>query len=175
MLYLDKVSKLITSSFLCLLHDFQFYWKNRCLWNTHAPFPNKSRMTLTFDLNLSLTDLNIDCYSSRTICLQSLNFLGKAFLSFQWHKVWVTNITFDLDLWPTDLNISRDHLLIKDYPHSSQVWSFWGKAFLSYQLHKIKIPTYWQTNRHVQSNMPLHLLRRRAKISTLVSDNKNHE
>ena len=24
-------------------------------------------------------------------------------------------MTFDLDLWPTDLNINRDHLLIKDY------------------------------------------------------------
>ena len=31
------------------------------------------------------------------------------------HKVWETNMTFDLDLWPTDLNINRDHLLIKDY------------------------------------------------------------
>ena len=25
------------------------------------------------------------------------------------------NMTFDLDLWPTDLKINRDHLLIKDY------------------------------------------------------------
>ena len=25
------------------------------------------------------------------------------------------NITFDLDLWPTDLKINRDHLNIKDY------------------------------------------------------------
>ena len=25
------------------------------------------------------------------------------------------NMTFDLDLWPTDLEINRDHLLIKDY------------------------------------------------------------
>ena len=24
-------------------------------------------------------------------------------------------LTFDLDLWPTDLNFNRDHLLIKDY------------------------------------------------------------
>ena len=27
-------------------------------------------------------------------------------------------MTFDLDLWPTDLNILRDHLLIKDYLHT---------------------------------------------------------
>ena len=34
----------------------------------------------------------------------------------QWlNKVWETNMTFDLDLWPTYLNIDRDHLLIKDY------------------------------------------------------------
>ena len=27
----------------------------------------------------------------------------------------VTNKTFELDFWPTDLKINRDHLLIKDY------------------------------------------------------------
>ena len=27
----------------------------------------------------------------------------------------LTGMTFDLDLWPTDLNIKRDHLLIKGY------------------------------------------------------------
>ena len=34
------------------------------------------------------------------------------------------NMTFDLDLWPTDLKINRDHLLIKDYLPTYQVWSF---------------------------------------------------
>ena len=29
--------------------------------------------------------------------------------------VWETGMTFDPDLWPTDLNINRGHLLIKDY------------------------------------------------------------
>ena len=29
--------------------------------------------------------------------------------------VWKTDMTFDLDLWPTDLTNNRDHLLIKDY------------------------------------------------------------
>ena len=33
-------------------------WKNTCLWNTNAPFV--SRIGLTFDLDLSPTDLNID-------------------------------------------------------------------------------------------------------------------
>ena len=31
------------------------------------------------------------------------------------HKVLETNMTLDLDLWPTNLKIIRDHLLIKDY------------------------------------------------------------
>ena len=30
-------------------------------------------------------------------------------------KVWETDMNFDLDLIPTDLNINRDHLPIKDY------------------------------------------------------------
>ena len=30
-------------------------------------------------------------------------------------NMWRVGLTFDLDLWPTDLNINRDHLLIKDY------------------------------------------------------------
>ena len=46
---------------------------------------------------------------------QVWSFLGKAFPSYPLHKVWETDMTFDLDLWPTDLTINRDHLLIKDY------------------------------------------------------------
>ena len=37
------------------------------------------------------------------------------FLRYPLHKVWETDMTYDLDLWPTDLTINRDHLLIKDY------------------------------------------------------------
>ena len=29
--------------------------------------------------------------------------------------MWETNIIFDLDLWPSDLNINRDHLITMDY------------------------------------------------------------
>ena len=36
-------------------------------------------------------------------------------MSHQLHKSLKTVITFELDLCPTDLNINRDHLLIKDY------------------------------------------------------------
>ena len=46
---------------------------------------------------------------------QVLSFWGKAFLSYQLHKVLETDMTFDLDLWPSELNINRDYLLIKDY------------------------------------------------------------
>ena len=51
-------------------------------------------------------------------------------------------MTFDLDLWPTDLTINRDHLLCTHQGLSSyQVWSFWGKALLSYPLQKV-----WKTD-----------------------------
>ena len=30
-------------------------------------------------------------------------------------NIWAMGLTFDLDLWPTDLSINRDHLLNKDY------------------------------------------------------------
>ena len=66
-------------------------------------------LTLTFDL---LTWILIGIiYSSRTIYLPSLKLLVQSALELSvaqglgdWH-----------DLWPTDLNINWDHLLIKDY------------------------------------------------------------
>ena len=65
-------------------------------------------LTLTFDL---LTWLSIRIiYSSRTIYLPSLQLVGQSVVELSvaqglrdWH-----------DLWPTDLTINRDHLLIKD-------------------------------------------------------------
>ena len=66
-------------------------------------------LTLTFDLLTWLSKGII--YSSRTIYLPSLKLLGQSVLELSvaqgevdWH-----------DLWPTDLTINRDHLLIKDY------------------------------------------------------------
>ena len=41
--------------------------------------------------------------------------MGQSVLSYQLHKVKKTGMTFDLGLLPTDQNINRDHLLIKDY------------------------------------------------------------
>ena len=46
---------------------------------------------------------------------QVWSFWGKELFSYPLYKVWKTDMTFDLDLWPTDLAINRDHLLIKDY------------------------------------------------------------
>ena len=68
-------------------------------------------LTLTFDL---LTWISIGVlYSSRTIYLPSFKLLGQSIVELSvaqgevdWH---------DLDLWPTDLNIDRGHLLIKGY------------------------------------------------------------
>ena len=95
-------------------------------------------MTLTFDL-LTWKSIGI-IYSTRSIYLPSLKLLGQSVLelSVAQGEVNLTGMTFDLDLWPTDLKINRDHLLTKDCLSTYQVWSFWGRAFLSYQLHKVK-------------------------------------
>ena len=71
-------------------------------------------LTLTFDL---LTWIWIGViYSSRTIYLLSLKLLGQSVLELSvaqgevdWHDLWP---------WPTDLNLNRGHLLIKDYRKS---------------------------------------------------------
>ena len=80
-------------------------WVIRCTRFGRLTWP----LTLTFDL---LTWLSIGIInSSRTIYLPSLKLLGQSVVELSvaqglrdWH-----------DLWPTDLAINRDHLLIKDY------------------------------------------------------------
>ena len=80
-------------------------WVIRCTRFGRLTWP----LTLTFDL---LTWIWIGIiYSSRTIYLLSLELLVQSVLELSvaqglgdWH-----------DLWPTDLNMNRDHLLIKDY------------------------------------------------------------
>ena len=52
------------------------------------------------------------------LCWWHINWI----LTAKYRCLWNTNapfpnMTFDLDLWPTDLKINRDHLLIKDYLH----------------------------------------------------------
>ena len=56
-----------------------------------SSFPNMWRIGLTFDLPFDLL-------------------LGQNQL-----HMWETDMTYDLELWSTDLNINRDHLLMKDY------------------------------------------------------------
>ena len=107
--------------------------------------------TLTCDLPTWISTGII--YSLRTIYLPSLELLGQSVVELS-----VAQGMWDwLDLWPTDRNIYRDHLLIKDYL-TTKFEASGGKALLSYQLHKVK--GYQHPDRHVQSNfMPLFLLR----------------
>ena len=82
-------------------------WVISCTRKSRLAWP----LTLTFDL---LTWISIGViYSSRTIYLPSLKLVGQSVLELsvaQGKVDW-----FDLDLWPTDLNINRGHLLIKEY------------------------------------------------------------
>ena len=81
-------------------------------------------LTLTFDL---LTWISIGIIlSSWTIYLPRLKLLGESVLELStaqgevdWHCLWTW-------LWPTDLNINRDHLLIKDYL-PTKFEAFWTK------------------------------------------------
>ena len=108
-------------------------------------------LTLTFDL---LTWISIGViYSSRTIYLPSLKLLGQNVLELS-----VAQGEVDLhDLWPTDLNINRGHLLIKDY-QPTKFEASWAKhswVISCTRLRDTDIPTNRHTDRHVQSNMPL--------------------
>ena len=74
-------------------------------------------------------------------------------------------MTFDLDLWPTDLNINRDHLFTKDYLptkfEASGAKRYWVISCTRLRATDIPTdrptyrPTYRHTDRQVQSNMPL--------------------
>ena len=84
------------------------------------PFPQLMRIDLTFDLLTWISWRVIYMiYSSWTIYIPSLTVPGqKALLSSPLHKLWETNTTFNLEptnLWPIDLNIHKDHLLIVEY------------------------------------------------------------
>ena len=71
---------------------------------------------MTFDLDLSPTDLNINIYRDHLlikdyIYLPSLKLLGKSAPELSDAQ----GVGDKHDISPTDLNIYRDHLLIKDY------------------------------------------------------------
>ena len=59
-------------------------------------------------------------------------------------------MTFDLDLWPTDLNINRGHLLIKDYlPTKFEAsWAKHSWVMSCTRLRDTDIPTDRHTDRH---------------------------
>ena len=109
-------------------------------------------LTLTFDL-LTWKSIGV-IYSPRTIYLPSLKLLGQSVLELSvaqgevnWHDLW---------LWPTDLKINRDHLLIKDYlPTKFEACGakrYW--VISCTRLRANGIPTDRHTDRQVQSNMP---------------------
>ena len=87
-------------------------------------------LTFFFDL---LTWISIGIiYWSRTIYLLSLKLLGQCILELSVAQ----GVGDQHDLWPTDLNINKDHLLVKNYLASKFEAS--ETVFLSYQLHKVK-------------------------------------
>ena len=51
-------------------------------------------------------------------------------------NIWRIGLTFGPDLWPTDLNINRDHLLNKDHL-PTKFEASGANAFLSYPSHKV--------------------------------------
>ena len=81
------------------------YWIISCTRWSRVEWP----LTLTFDLRTWISIGVI--YSWRTIYLPSLKVVGQSVLELS-----VAQGEVELhDLWPTDLNINRGHLLIKDY------------------------------------------------------------
>ena len=74
------------------------------------------------------------------------------------------NITFDLDLWPTDLNINRDQLLTTDHL-PSKFEASWAKHSWVNRCTRLK-ETNIPTDKRVQSNMPL-LFEGGIKIDTM--------
>ena len=114
-------------------------WVIRCTRFERLTWP----LTLTFDLPTWLSIGII--YSSRTIYLPSLKLLGKSVVELSvlqgledWH-----------DLWPTNLTINRDHLLIKDYLPTKFEASGAKRSWVisCTRLRATDIPTDWPTYR----------------------------
>ena len=90
--------------------------------------PIHMRIGLTFDLDLRRTELNINNH------LLIKDYLPTKFEASGAKCSWVTcctrrgrQFTFNLDLWPTDQNITMDDLLIKVYlPIMFE--AFWAKC-----------------------------------------------
>ena len=95
--------------------------------------------------------------SSRTTYLPSLKLLGQRVLELSVAQGEVDWHDHDLDLWPNDLNINRDHLLTEDYLPTKFEASGAKRSWIisCTRLRQTDIPT----DGHVQSNMPLFLRR----------------
>ena len=102
------------------------------------PFPNISRIGLTFDLYLSPIDLKIN----------RDHLLIKDYLPTKFEASWekgsslsvAQGVGYQHDLWPRPFTWPEYQLGSSSHQGLStyQVWSFWGKAFSHYQLHKVK-------------------------------------
>ena len=110
----------------------------------------------TFDL---LTWISLGfIYSLRTIYLPSLKFLGQSGLELWVSQGYGTRYRRSInyyDLWTTNLNIDKDHILMKYYlPTTLEV----SGAKCSWVIGCTRLrETVILTHRHVQNNMPLLL------------------
>ena len=95
-----KELNLVVNQQASIVFLWQLLFKNRCLWNTNAPFPNISRIGLTFDLLTWISIVII--YSSWTIYLPSVKLLGQSILEL----LVAQGVGVQDNLWPTELNIN---------------------------------------------------------------------
>ena len=112
---------------------------------------------MTYDLDLWPNDMNINRDH-----LLIMDYLPSKFKASCAKRSWVVSLTrsarsmwfltFDLDLWPTDLKIDRDYRLTKDYiPTKYEAYGAKPSWVISYaRLRETDIPT----DQQVQSNMP---------------------
>ena len=108
-----------------------------------------SKLAWHLTLNL-LTWISIGIiYSPRTIYQPSLKLLWQSVLEFSVAQGEVDWHDLDLDLWPTDLKINRDHLLTKDYLPTKFEASGAKRSWVisCTRLRDTDIPTYRPTDR----------------------------
>ena len=94
-------SNVQSPSLIMAMNESKHNKQYSCLWNTNAPFPNISRIGLTFDLLIWLSIGII--YLSMTIYQPSLKLLGQSVLELyvaqgkvNWHDLWPWPLTY----WP---------------------------------------------------------------------------
>ena len=86
-----------------------------------SPFPQliENRLDLwPIDLNIDRGHLLIKDYLPTKF--EASGAKCSWLLGYQLHKVKLSGMTFDPDLWPTDLNTNRNYLIIMDYLPTKQ-------------------------------------------------------